>query len=187
VLILHRGLRRGEAVGLPEANIDLDTATAVISQQITTVAYKPVTKKVKSEAGDRAISLDTATVAAARAYHAMRNRWQLVNGPDWPNTGLFFVQPDGHAWHPDTVSNRFEQLVADSGLPPIRLHDLRHCAASYLKATGADMKDIQATLGHSSIAITADTYTSVFHELETERAKAEAAAALVPRAARRAS
>jgi integrase len=49
------------------------------------------------------------------------------------------------------------------------------------------MKDIQETLGHSSIAITADTYTSVIHELEAERAKADAASALVPRNRRQAS
>jgi hypothetical protein len=48
-LMLHRGLRRGEAIGLRD--LDLDTGTAVISQQITTVGYQPVTKKVKSEAG----------------------------------------------------------------------------------------------------------------------------------------
>jgi integrase len=186
VLILHRGLRRGEAVGLRDADIDLDTGVAVISQQITTLGYTPITKKVKSDAGDRTVPLDATTVAALRAYHARRARWQLVNGPAWPNTGLFFVQPDGNPWHPDTVSNRFEQLIADSGLPPIRLHDLRHCAATYLKASGADLKDIQETLGHSSIAITADTYTSVILELEIERAKANAASALVPRAQRQA-
>ncbi len=71
-----------------------------------------------------------------------------------------------------------------SGLPPIRLHDLRHCAATFLKASGSDLNDIKEMLGHSTI--TSDTYTSVIQELETERAKAEAAAALVPRAIRRA-
>jgi hypothetical protein len=43
------------------------------------------------------------------------------------------------------------------------------------------MKDLQETLGHSSITITGDSYTSVIHELDTERAKADAATALVPR------
>jgi integrase len=92
---------------------------------------------------------------------------------------------DGNAWHPQRISDRFDRLVATSGLPPVRLHDLRHCAATFLKAAGADMKDIQETLGHSSITITGDTYTSVVHELDTERAKADAAAALVPRTSRR--
>jgi len=133
------------------------------------------------------VPLDAGSVAALRAYHARRHRWQLVSGPTWPHTGLFFVQPDGSPWHPESASNRFEQLVADSGLLPIRLHGLRHCAATYLKAAGADVKDIQETLGHSSIAITADTYTSVIHELEAERAKADAACALIPRAHRPAS
>lgn len=182
VLILHRGLRRGEAVGLRDADTDLDHGTVVISQQITTVGWTPVTKKVKSDAGDRTVVLDDSTRTALRAYRARRARWQLVNGPAWPDTGLLFVQPDGTAYHPETVSNRFEQLIADSGLPPIRLHDLRHCAATFLKASGADMKDIQETLGHSSVTITSDTYTTVIHELETERDKADAAAALVPRA-----
>jgi integrase len=118
VLILHRGLRRGEAVGLRDGDIDLAAAVATVSQQITTLGYTPVTKIVKSDAGDRTVPLDTASLTALRAYHARRNRWQLISGASWPNTGLFFVQPDGHPWHPDTVSNRFEQLVADAGLPP---------------------------------------------------------------------
>ncbi|MFE7301285.1 tyrosine-type recombinase/integrase [Streptomyces sp. NPDC057579] len=66
------------------------------------------------------------------------------------------------------------------GLPPIRLHDLRHGAATLAHAAGADLKDIQEMLGHSSITITADTYTSLLPE--TDRAIAEAAARLVPRA-----
>jgi integrase len=181
-LILHRGLRRGEAVGLSDADTDLDTGSIVIRQQITTVGYTPITKRVKSDAGDRTVILDSATLAIQKAYRARRATWQLASGPKWPDTGLFYVQPDGNPWHPEAVSNRFERLIAAAGLPPIRLHDLRHCAATFLKASGADMKDIQELLGHSSIAISGDTYTSVVHELETERAKAEAATSLVPRA-----
>lgn len=184
-LILHRGLRRGEALGLRNADVDLDTGIVMIRQQLTTIGYLPVIKKVKSEAGDRLVTLDTSTNAELRAYHARRARWQLVSGPEWPNTGLFFVQPDGTAWHPEHISNRFESLVAAAGLPPIRLHDLRHCAATFLKASGSDLNDIKETLGHSTIAITADIYTSVIHELESERAKANAASALVPRTRRR--
>ncbi len=180
-LILYRGLRRGEAVGLRDFDTDLDTGAFIIRQQITTIGYTPVTKDVKTDAGDRTITLDRGTLTIQKAHRARRAKWKLVSGSDWPDTGLFYVQPDGTAWHPETVSNRFEQLVAAAGLPPIRLHDLRHCAATFLKASGADMKDIQELLGHSSIAISSDTYTSVVHELETERAKAEAAAAIIPR------
>jgi integrase len=181
VLILHRGLRRGEAVGLPDTAVDLDNALVTISQQMATLGYTPMVKNVKTESGNRVVSLDSFTLAALHAYHACRARWQLVSGATWPDTGFFFVQPGGQPWHPETVTWRFERLVRDAGLPPIRLHDLRHCAATFLKAAGADLKDVQELLGHSSITITGDTYTSVIAELEVERAKAEAAAALVPR------
>jgi len=65
------------------------------------------------------------------------------------------------------------------GLPPIRLHDLRHGAATLALAAGRDPKIVQEMLGHSSITITSDTYTSVLPEVAREAA--EAAARLVPR------
>jgi Phage integrase family len=178
-LILHRGLRRGEALGLRENDVDLAGRTATITQQLTTVGYRPVIKVVKSYAGDRIIALDASTTMALRIYQERRERWRADAA--WPKTELFFVRPDGRQWHPGQVSDRFERLVADSGLPPIRLHDLRHCAATLLKASGSDLRDIQEVLGLSSITVAANTYTSVVHELESERAKAEAASALVPR------
>jgi integrase len=55
----------------------------------------------------------------------------------------------------------FEQLAYLAGLPPIRLHDLRHGAATLLLAAGHDMRVVKETLGLSSITIAADTYTSV--------------------------
>ncbi|MFG1776837.1 tyrosine-type recombinase/integrase [Micromonospora sp. NPDC049048] len=183
-LILHRGLRRGEAVGLTDTAVDLDNSLISVTQQIATHGYTPVIKKVKSESGNRIMALASVTHTVLRAHHTRRAQWKLACGAAWPDTGLFFVQPDGRPWHPNTVTDRFEALVRDAGLPPIRLHDLRHCAATYLKAAGADLKDIQELLGHSSIAMT-DVYTSVIAELDVERAKAEAAAKLLPRRSRR--
>ncbi|MEU7769783.1 tyrosine-type recombinase/integrase [Micromonospora taraxaci] len=179
-LILHRGLRRGEAVGLPDTAVDLDNSLISVTQQIATHGYTPVIKKVKSESGNRIMAMASITRVVLRAHHTRRAQWKLAAGHTWPDTGLFFVQPDGKPWHPNAVTDRFEVLVRDADLPPIRLHDLRHCAATYLKAAGADLKDIQELLGHSSAAMT-DVYTSVIAELDVERAKAEAAAELLSR------
>ncbi|WP_433466460.1 tyrosine-type recombinase/integrase [Spirillospora sp. CA-128828] len=43
----------------------------------------------------------------------------------------------------------------------MRLHDLRHGAATLASAAGVELKVVQDMLGHSSIVLTADTYTSV--------------------------
>ncbi|MFI5620755.1 tyrosine-type recombinase/integrase [Streptomyces sp. NPDC051567] len=95
-------------------------------------------------------------------------------------TGRVFTRENGELLHPANVTRRFIELYEEIGLPPIRFHDLRHGAATLARAAGADLKDIQEMLGHSSITITADTYTSLFPEADL--AIAEAAARLVPRA-----
>jgi integrase len=56
-LILHRGLRRGEACGLREHDVDLDAGHASIIEQITTVGYMAIARPVKSDAGDRVVAL----------------------------------------------------------------------------------------------------------------------------------
>lgn len=82
----------------------------------------------------------------------------------------------------ERITDWFHELTAEAGLPPIRLHDLRHGAASLMLAGGVSMKTVQETLGHSSLVLTANTYTSVYPEVAT--AAAEAAVRIVPRARR---
>lgn len=90
---------------------------------------------------------------------------------------------DGSPVHPGYASGRFRLLVRRVGLPPVRLHDLRHGAASLAHEAGADLKTLQELLGHSSIVVTADTYTSVLPQVQ--RRCADATARLVLNAARR--
>jgi hypothetical protein len=84
---------------------------------------------------------------------------------------------DGALLHQAAVTGTFEQIAYLAGLPPIRLHDLRHFAATLALAAGVDIKVVQEQLGHSSRAVTSDTYTSVLPEVA--RAAAEASAALM--------
>lgn len=67
-------------------------------------------------------------------------------------------------------------------MPPIRLHDLRHGAATLMLAADVDIKVVSETLGHSDTRITRDIYQSVLDDLA--RAAAEAVVKLVPRAPR---
>jgi len=93
-------------------------------------------------------------------------------GPGWRNGRALFTYADGRPIRPEYLSHRFRQLTRQLGLPPIRLHDLRHGAATLALASRADLKIIQQMLGHSSIVTTADTYTSVLPETAHEAAQA---------------
>jgi integrase len=53
---------------------------------------------------------------------------------------------------------RWSQAVETLGYPTLRVHDLRHTAASLWLASGADPKVVQAVLGHASAAMTMDVY-----------------------------
>jgi integrase len=96
----------------------------------------------------------------------------------WAEWVFEFTTETGEPLHPASVTDQFEQLAYQAGLPPIRLHDLRHFAATLHLAAGVDIKIVQDLLGHSSRAITSDTYTTVLPDVA--RAAAEAAAALMP-------
>jgi hypothetical protein len=100
-------------------------------------------------------------------------------GPAYVDHGLVFAREDGEPLHPESVTKRFGRLAAAAGLRPIRLHDLRHGQASLMLAAGVPLAVVSKRLGHSSVAITSDTYS---HLLEgVGREAAERAAALVPR------
>ncbi len=180
-VIAQRGPRRGEACGLHWVDVAIDDPpfSATIRWQIT-ARYGMRTPK--SDAGDRTISLDAGLAKALRTHRRRQQARRLAAGKSWTDTGLVFTQSDGSALNPDHVRRDFVALVKDAGLPPIRVHDLRHVAATLALAAGADLKAVQALLGHSSIAITADTYTHVLPELAT--AIAENVARLIPRARR---
>jgi integrase len=51
-----------------------------------------------------------------------------------------FTRPDGQNVHPNYVSVHFARLITQADLPPIRLHDLRHGAATLALASDADLK-----------------------------------------------
>src|SRR5262249_45020558 len=124
-LVAVWGLRRGEACGLRDIDVDLNADVLTIVRQRTTIGYQPVEREVKTQAGERVLAIDRHTAEILRAYLKMRTASRRLSS-DWPDTGLFFVRPDGTPWHPQTVSLRFQGLVRSAGLPPIRFHDLRH-------------------------------------------------------------
>src|ERR1700730_16500615 len=83
---------------------------------------------------------------------------------------LVFCKADGSHLDPDVVSMVFERLVAKSGLPKIRFHDLRHTHATLGLAAGIHPKVMQERLGHSSITITLDLYSHTIPALGAEAA-----------------
>jgi integrase len=160
-LMLVTGLRRGEAIGLRWEDVDLDGRCLFVVQQITEVRGKAVVGTPKTKRGTRVVPLDAAT--ADQLWH--HRETQLLDksawGPAWNDQGLVFTREDGRHLRPEYVTRHFLKLARDAGLPPIRLHDLRHTNASLALAAGVELKVVSERLGHSTTTITADLYTHV--------------------------
>ncbi len=122
--------------------------------------------------GEHAVGL---LVAHGLTQDARRQAW----GPAYSDHDLVFAREDGTPLRPERVTKRFSLLVKHVGLRPVRLHDLRHGRASLLLASGTDIAVVSKMLGHSSIALTADTYSHLLDGVG--RKAADAADALIPR------
>jgi integrase len=194
-LIAATGLRRGEACGLRWSDVDLGRGVVVVRQQLVQVTVDEHMPKCtccgevhkglmigppKTKAGEsRAVELDGGTIGVLLAHRLAQDAERLEWGRAYTDHGLVFARENGSPLPLDHVTKRFHELAVAAGLRPIRLHGLRHGAASLMLAAGVDLALVSKRLGHSSISITSDTYS---HLLEgVGREAAERAAALVPR------
>jgi len=135
-LIALRGLRRGEAAGLRWCDVDLDDGTAVISQQLQQYDGHLAVCPPKTPHSVRVIALDHTTVAALRAHRDRQRADAAAFGPGYQASGYGFTNLNGDPMAPDRLSRTFKKLAAEAGLPPIRLHDLRHGAATLAQMSG---------------------------------------------------
>ena len=158
-LYVITGMRRGEALALRWSDLNLDASTLRVERALHEVGGHLSWGEPKTDSGRRTLALDVATVVALRAHRSNQAAERLALGADYCDEDLVFCQPDGKPLWPGAITRRFTRLAASAGLRAIRLHDLRHGAASLAHAEGVDLKTISANLGHSGVGITADLYS----------------------------
>jgi integrase len=174
--LIYTGMRRGEVLGLPWARVDFARAQLIIDTQLTDSGASLEIGPTKTRAGERVVPIDPKTVAILRDRKAAQDHERQQWGASWHDTGLVFTRGDGSFMRPSSVTHTFRRLVLSTGLPPLRLHDLRHTHASLALAAGIDIKVVSDRLGHSSTSITQNLYTRVVPAVARSAADAIAAA-----------
>lgn len=194
-LAAFAGLRRGELLGLRWEDVDLDGRGLTVRQSLSGLAGEHSCricggkhrgrrfKAPKTDAGLRWVPLVDTTVSALLTHRAAQEWERQQWGEAYRDHGLVFALEDGTPLRPDTISKTFDAKADVAGLPSIRLHDMRHGAASLMLAAGVPVETVAMILGHGSPAVTRQVYAHVLRE--PARVGLEAAAALV-RPARRA-
>jgi integrase len=169
-VLLATGLRRGEALGLRWDDVDLDRRRLSIQRAVTVVDYEIVVSEPKTARGRRSVSIDPITAAVLVAHRKRQLEERLAWGPAWQDSGYVFTTEDGRVLHPQRVTQVFKRLASEAGLPPIRLHGLRHTAATLALTAGIHPKVVSERLGHATVGITLDTYSHVGEGLQEEAA-----------------
>lgn len=182
-LLLTRGLRRGELCGLRWDAVDLepsdrDAGRIAIRRTRVVVDGKAVDSEPKTAAGIRSVPLDENLATLLRAHRARQAAEKLAAGAAYQPGGHVVADELGRPYHPDYISDRFDDLVAAAELPRIRLHDTRHTAASLMLAAGVPVKVVQEMLGHSSPTITLAIYAHTLPGMAQEAGAALSASLL---------
>lgn len=81
-----------------------------------------------------------------------------------------FTSNIGTPIEPRNLQRAFDEIRAAAELPRVRIHDLRHTAATLLLTQGVHPRVVMELLGHSQIAVTMNLYSHVVPELRKEAA-----------------
>ncbi|MFH5230281.1 tyrosine-type recombinase/integrase [Antrihabitans spumae] len=152
-LLAYCGLRWGEAIGLRVKHLDLLRKRLVVTENAVQVNMEMHIGTPKSHVSRSVPIPDFLVVELARECEG-RARDDLV-----------FPGRDGeHLRRSVSFTGWFTKAVEKSGIPRVTPHDLRHTAASLAVSAGVNVKALQRMLGHSSAAMTLDTYADLFDD-----------------------
>lgn len=172
--MLAFGPRRGEALAMRWSLTDLDAGTTKLRKQLRRVRGEVdektgrrrgrlVEKDLKTEESRATLSLPLALVEMLRLHRRDQIAARLA-AKVWIDPDLMFTTSVGTALEPRNVNRAWDALCKRAGVK-VRLHDLRHLAASLAFAAGASVKEVQAMLRHSRESTTSDLYVHVFESV----------------------
>ena len=164
--LLATGLRIGEAVALEWSDINLDNGYIDVNK--TLVWSRMETNSPKSMAGYRKIPIDRNTVLMLRLYKARQHQCFIEHG--YGGKMAEHVFSNGLHAYPsrEGLQKTLTKHLKLAGLPYLTLHAFRHTHASLLLNAGISYKELQQRLGHSTLAMTMDTYSHLFDDTEKE-------------------
>jgi integrase len=175
VVAATTGMRLGEVLGLAWPDVELagPAPSLAVRRSLARAETGYALAEPKTGRSRRTLELAPATVASLRRQKARQAEVRLAAGDLWQDRDrLVFTDELGRSLRPSSVSHAFSAALGRLGLPHVRFHDLRHGLASLLLAQGVPLKVVSDTLGHSGIAITADTYAHLSREQRREAASA---------------
>ena len=152
---------------LDRDDLDSEARELTITRQLVALPGELYCGPPKSRASVRTIALDKdgtrrlVDQAVRQAVELLKHQFtdqrypdsRARTGPGWRKGRAMFTYANGRPVRPEYLTHRFNTLVREFGLPPIRLHDLRHGAATLAQGR-TPVEQIADILGHQSVTST---------------------------------
>jgi integrase len=156
------GCRRGELCGLQWSDLDLGSGYLVVRRSVSDLPGRIEVRTTKT-GQVRRMALDEATTAILYAQRDLaESRCDAVGVTLRPEAFVWSQAADySKPLKPGRITSRFSELRKGLGLRTVRLHHLRHFAATVMLAGGVDVRTVAGRLGHSRPTLTLQTYAHV--------------------------
>ncbi|MBO0780688.1 MAG: site-specific integrase, partial [Ktedonobacteraceae bacterium] len=169
-LAIATGMRRGELLALRWSDVDFAGQCLYVRRTVTRIGSKGLVKGLvesepKTESSKRRILLPRFVLEALHLHRERQAQMRSLT-EDWQDHDLVFSGKQGRYIEVTDLRFHFKKLLRKAGLPDIRIHDLRHSAATILLEMKVQPKLVQELLGHSNIGITMDLYSHVLPSMQ---------------------
>lgn len=169
-LALLTGMRPGEIRGLHWRDVDLNEGIVSVRTTVTRDDRDHEVVGTTTKTGTaRRIRITEELIEILRV-HRREQVMRRLGHPGWHDTDLLLDRGDGRFIPQSTLHRRHLAVVAEIGVTPIRLHDLRHTYTSLQADSGVNPRVIMDALGHSRLSMTLERYTHASTEMRTAAA-----------------
>ena len=157
--LMHTAMRLNECLGLRWSDVDFNRMQITVEQQVLKKPDENGNRfgphKTYAAYGPRIIKMTKTLAGELKSLRPVLAVMKLKAGQAWQNFDLCFPTSIGtpiaySRWE----RNKIKPLFAKAGVPPIRVHDIRHSTVTYLLAEGVSPAIVQEIAGHSDIKTT---------------------------------
>lgn len=165
ILLSSLGLRRSEALGVRWTDIDFNEQTLTVQRKVVPLRGKSINiiDVLKNKSSNRAISIPDFIMEELRIIQRRheRNAELHMKNYNYNYQEYVCINSRGNLINPSYATHSMLDCVRKNGLKNISIKGLRHTCATLISAQGFNLKYVQEWLGHSTITITANTYTHI--------------------------
>lgn len=152
-IALYTGIRIGELCALSWDDVDFDAQLIHIRNTVSRIRAD-----MALSTGTRLVIDTPKTKAAVRDIPISQALLSVLECMKQKSVSSYVISNQVEFVSTRTFDYRYKKVLRDLGIPKVNFHSLRHTFATRCIEVGMDVKSLSQILGHSSVAITMNTY-----------------------------